>query len=249
MIDNNTRNPYNLVEYKKDKLKIFNSKKDDKTRTDLVDYLFGFQISGTNDNNLLLLETGYINSNKDNNYFILDEDDIDKLIEKLQTAKERIIISKIVSVRIKELHGELNRYLDAGYIESITMELKKNSLPPYFQPQFYKAFIIKPNFKKDIDIPSDVNTGFNFIEVLHLDINEGKFDETMNYIRNYCDIPIHFIGYDHGLEIEKRKKEALRDLDKRTKDPHKYGRSPEDIAKYKKMMEELGIPKDILNKK
>lgn len=247
MIDAITRNPYNLVEYRDEKLKIFNSKKDQNNRNDLVDYLFNFRISGTNDNNLLLLTTGYLSDDKDDNYFILDEDDIDKMIDRLKTVKERISISKKVSEKIKELHKELNRYLKAGYIESITLELKENMLPPYFQKEFYKTFIIRPNFKKDIEIPNEVNTGFNFIEVLHLDINEGKFDEVMNYIRDYNDIPIHFVGYDHADTIRKRQKEALRDLDEASKKGYRY--SKEDIEKYRKMMRDYNIPIDNIIKK
>lgn len=249
MIDAYTRNPYNLEEYKKDKLKIFNSKKDDKSRNDLVDYLFEFQISGTNDDNLLLFGAGYLHNSKESNYFILDENDIDNMIEKLNMAKQRIMVSKVVSEKIKSLHEELNRYLEAGYVDHIILEYRENSLPPYFQKEIYKTFCIKPVFKIDIDIPPEVNTAFNFIEVLHLDINEGKFDETMNYIRNYNDIPIKFIGYDHAEEIEKRKKEALKDLDNATKKGHRYGRSPEDIAKYRKMMDDMGIPNNVLNHK
>lgn len=243
MIDSSTKNPYNLSEYKTSKLKIFNSKKDQKTRNDLVDYLFKFQITGTNDNNLLLLSTGYISNNKDNdNYFILDENDIDNLISELEEVKEKIAISRLVADRIVDLHAQLNEYMKAGYVDYIELELKKDYLPPYFQKELYKTFIIRPIFKKDIDIPPEVNTAFNFIEVLHLDINEGKFDETMNYIRDYNDIHIHFIGYDHADEIKKRQKEALKDLDDATKNGHRYKRSPEDIAKYQKMMKELNIP-------
>ena len=243
MFDPSTINPYDPISYKPDKIKIFQSKTDD--RKDMVDYHFDFEITGSNIDRLLLFTAGYLGNSggKEDNHFILDEDTIDKIIDKLQIAKTRLQKSKFAKEKLEECHKILGEYLDKGYIESITIEHRKNLLPPYYTSLLYKAFIIKPNFKKDT--PSDINTGFNFLEVLHLDINEGKFDETMNHIRHYHNIPIHFVGYDHDKEIEKRKKQAMRELDEATK-TGKVGMSKNDRRRYSKMLEELNIPINVL---
>ena len=242
MFDPSTINPYDPVSYKKEKIKVFQT--GDTNRKDLVDYHFDFEITGDNLNRLLLFTTGYLgNSGKEDSYFVLDEDSIDKLIDKLQTAKTRLEKSRFAKEKLDECHALLEEYLSKGYVESITLEYRKNQLPPYYTPLLYKAFVVKPNFKDNI--PTDVNKGFNFLEVLHLDINEGKFDEVMNHIRHYHNIPIHFVGYDHDKEIEKRKKQAMRELDEASK-KGRVGMSESDRRKYSKMLEELNIPINVL---
>lgn len=248
MIDNKTINPYDLLSYKKKRIKIFNSKKDDKERgrKDLVDYEFDLEVTGSNTDKKILLSTGYIGKKGEESYFILDEDDLDRLITELSEAKEILKKSRCSKDQILIIHQELEKYLKAGYIESITLEYKKNFLPPYFNKELYKAFNVRPNFKKDIDIPSWVNIGFNFIEVYHLDINEGKFDEVMNYIRHYYDIPIHFIGYDHMDEIRKREKAALKELDDKIKSGT-VGTDPTQAKIFNSMLNDMGIPHNVIN--
>ena len=248
MYNNSMVNPYDLVSYKKEKVKIFQSKDD--SRKDLVDYHFDFEITGDNLNKLLLFSAGYMGGDitQEDSYFLLDEDTIDKIIYRLTNAKVALERSKEAKAKLDKCHEELESYLKAGYIESITMEYRRNQLPPYYNQLLYKAFCIIPNFKKDIDIPLDVNTGFNFLEVLHLDINESKFDETMNHVRHWYDIPIHFVGYDHDKEIEKRRKQAMRELDEATK-KGRVGTSETDRKKYLKMLEDINIPINVLSHK
>lgn len=246
MIDKQTHNPYDLVSYKPKKIIISHNDKDSDTK-DLLTYKFNFEVTGSNIERLLLLGAGYAEGDIETNHYILDENDIQKLVDQLLIEKERIEKSKKAKEEVKYLHSILNAYLDEGYVESITLEYKPTSLPPYFSPLLYKAFNIKPNFRKDIDIPSEVNTAFNFLEVLSLSLNEGKFDETMNYIRNYKDIPIHFIGYDRDKEIEKRKKEAMKELKEYPDD--KIGYSDADRTKYLNMLKDLNIPVNVLSHK
>ena len=248
MYNNSMVNPYDLTSYKKEKIKIFQPK--DKSRKDLVDYHFDFEYTGDNLNRLLLFSAGYLgpNANQEDSYFLLDEDAIDKIIDRLSKAKAAIERSKEAKEKLDECHKELENYLKAGYVESITMEYRRNQLPPFYDSLLYKAFCIIPNFEKDINIPSDVNTGFNFLEVLHLDINESRFDEVMNHVRHWYDIPIHFIGYDHDKEIEKRRKQALRELDEATK-KGRVGTSENDRRKYSKMLEDMHIPINVLSHK
>jgi len=245
MIDSSTINPYDLTSYKKEKIKVMNSKKND-LKKDLLDYHFDLEVTGSGIDRQVLLTAGYYGGSDNDSYFILDKDTITKMIDKLNSMYKAIELAEKANDKVKELHEQLDEYLKAGYIESITLDHRKNMLPPYFNSALYKAFIIRPNFKTDIDIPSEVNTGFNFLEVLKLKINEDKFDETMNYVRHYNDIPIHFIGYDYNEEVEKRKKEAMKDLDKASKKKGpRY--TDKERNKYMKMMKDMNIPFNVLN--
>ena len=240
MTDNKTHNPYDLSTYKTKPLKIFQT--DD--RKDMLNYKFAFEITGDNLDKRLLLSTGYIGQDIDDNYFILNEDEITKIVDQLNNYKEILHKSKKCRLDLDTLHYQLEQDLKAGYIESITIEYKKNSLPPYYDPLLYKAFIISPNYKKEA-VPDYVNTAFNFLEVLRMDINEARFDEVMNHIRHHYDIPIHFIGYDYDEEVRKRQKQAMKELDEATKNGH-VGYTDTERSKYSKMLKDMNIPFNVL---
>lgn len=246
MIDNKTIVPYDPIDYGKPDKIIIRQKGDQK---DLVDYKFEFEISGDNLNRKILFTAGYLGGTaKDqDNIFILEEESIDDLITKLQLEKERIQKAKENKKRLEELHKQLGEYLKAGYITKIIMRHQPTRLPPYYNKLIYKAFIIEPVFKNDC--PSEVNTGFNFLEVLHLPIEEKEFDKVMNYVRHYEDIPIETIGFDIRDEIEKRKKEAIKELNGRTAEEYVNRHSEEQKKKYAKMMNDMGIPVNVMNYK
>lgn len=239
MIDNKTHNPYDLETYKTKPLKIFQT--DD--RKDMLNYKFGFEITGSNLDKMLLLSTGYIGQDSDDNYFILNEADITNIVDRLNKYKDILHKSKEHKKKLDSLHDQLEQDLKAGYIESITIEYKRNSLPPYYDPLLYKAFIICPNYKKDT--PDTVNTAFNFLEVLRMDINEAKFDEVMNHIRHNYDIPIHFIGYDYDEEVKKRQKQAMKELDDASRKGH-IGYTDAEKSKYSKMLKDMNIPFNVM---
>lgn len=230
-------NPYDPKYYKPQKVKIFQSK----DRKDMVDYKFEFEITGSHLDRLLMMKAGYLNDSISDNYFILDEEGIDRIIEELSLAKRAIVNSRAAKISIEQLHKELNELLDRDLLESITLTYRKNMLPPYFSPALYKAFEVKANPKHGVTLEKDIS----FLEVFHMSINEEEFDKTMNYIRNYHDIPIHFVNFDIDEEIAKRKREAMRDLDKKSKSG-KVGYSDKERSKYIKMMGDMGIPINVL---
>lgn len=232
-------NAYDYTEYKLKKVRVLNSKKEDKYKSSLANYKFTFDIQGDNIDKELLLSCSYIGGDNDEYTFVLEENDIDELITRLQETKDIIAKGKQIREKIKECHDTLNEYIKAGYIESITLEKRDYLLPPYYNKSLYMAFAIKPEFKKDTKYLTEVNTMFNFLEVLHLSIDENKFAQTMEYIRNYHEeIPITIIGWDRNAIIEKRRKEALKDADKRIQDM-KDGTKEKNDAKYRNMLCEM----------
>ena len=238
MIDKTTRNPYDLMTYKNEKV-IVRQKEDQK---DLLDYRFEFELSGDGHDRKLLMTTGYIggSAKESDNYFFLDEDTIDKLIEKLEIEKARIKKASILKQELKKLHDELNGYMKNGYVESIDLIYKPNSVPPYFNNKIYKAYIIKPNFKPGC--PQEVNTAFNFLEVLHLTIDEKDFDRTMNYIRDHNDIPINMVGFSYAEMVNERKKEAEKQINKKSAEDFVNRHTKEQTDYYYKKLSEMGIP-------
>lgn len=242
MIDASLKNIYDYKKYSPTFMRVKNSKKSNKYRRSLSNYKFGFLIDGDDFNRELMLTCSYMDDKESESSFILDGEDIDYLVDKLQEMKSIINKGKHSQDILKGFHNTLNEYIDAGYIELIEMRRNDTLLPPGYNPALYMAFIIRPRFKLGIDIPSEVNTAFNFLEVLHLDINENEYDKTMNYIRNYHDIPIVIYGWDRDAEIEKRKKEALKDADKRIKEMND-GTKEERDKKYRKILNDMfGIP-------
>lgn len=236
MEDGKLINPYDYNEYNIKTLRVLNSKKKDKYKSSLANYKFAFGIQGDNIDKELLMTCSYIGGDNEECSFILEEEDIDKLIGKLQIVKSVIEIGKNIRNEIKKCHDILNGYINAGYIESITITRKDYLLPPYYQPSLFMAFVIQPIFKNTVKPSDSVNTMFNFLEVLHLDIDENKYAKTMEYIRNHHEeIPISIIGWDRDAIIEKRKKEALKDADKHLKDM-KDGTKAKNDAKYRKML-------------
>lgn len=238
MEDGKLLNPYDYCEYKTQKVRVLNSKKEDRYKSSLSNYKFSFDIQGDNIDKELLFTCEYIGGDDEPYSFALEGNEIDKLIDKLQEAKTIINKGKTIRDNLKKYHGILNEYIKAGYIDCISMEKKDYLLPPYYQSSLFMAFIIRPVFKTGIKIPPDVNTKFNFLEVLHLDINENEYAKTMDYVRGYNDISITIIGWDRDAIIEKRKKEALKDADKRINDM-KYGTKAKNDAKYRAMLCEM----------
>ena len=166
-----------------------------------------------------------------------------KLITK---ALESLSNDLITDYKLKDyensLMDTLHDYIDKGYIQEIKLEnLNKETIG--FDPIVYKTF--KITAVPIYDIPSDagINLTFSFIRCLHLDINENKYNETLDYITNgNKNIKVTFINYDRKKEISnyitKAKKELSNyDLTKR-RTPSK-----EDVKKVREIMNNLGMIK------
>lgn len=233
-------NPYDQNVYKPKTVRIDNKKKKKDFNISLNNYRFELELSSNNANRLLLLTTGYLGTNNNNdNTFLLNDNDLDKLIEQLIKYRDIIRKSKNTNVKIEALHGILNKYLDNGYVQHINMIYKPVLLPPGFNSVLYKPFIIKPIIKQEYTDLDDVDKDFEFLEIFHLDIVEESFDMIMDYIRNYNDIPIHIYGWDYNEEVDKRKKEAIKDLDKETKRRKNKKLIEKEKAKFEEMLQQM----------
>lgn len=232
-------NVYDSTIYKKEGFRVMNSKKDNETRNNLNNYLFETDICGDGVNREIILTASFLGEKGGESLFTLDESDIDKFINLLQSAREKIEKNKSVKKDLEKLHDKLNEYLEADYVKSIKLVRNDELMPPYFNPLLFIAFEVCPVFKEDV--PDTVDRDFRFLEVLHLSIDESAFDETMNYIRNYKDISIHIHGFNREKEVEKRYKESMKEAD-RLIARMKSGQWQKEKEKYYKMMMDMGIP-------
>lgn len=236
------KNPYDLNLYKPKIVKVNNKKKAKDRNQDIAlhNYHFDIEISGVNKNRQLLLTAGYLGAQENaDNAFLLDDNDIDNLVEELLKAKEAIEKGKEVSAELEDIHERLNSDIQNGFVDHIEMEYKPTLLPPHFNQALYKPFKITPIYINNINKENISFKDGSFLEVLYLSIVEEEFDKTMDYMRGYHDIDIHIYGWDYNEELEKRKKEALKDLDKDIKRRKDKKRMKAEEEKYTKMLNEI----------
>lgn len=164
----------------------------------------------------------------------------------LKNALQRLSSDLVMDYNMKKyedsLMDTLHEYIDKGYIQEIKLE-NLNKETTGFNPVVYKTF--KISIIPIYDIPSDagINLTFSFIKCLHLDINEDKYNETINSITNgNKDIKLTFVNYNRKKEISNyitKAKKELADYDfTKRKTPSKA-----DIKKAREIMTNLGMIK------
>lgn len=199
------------------------------------------ELTGSFDDKKICLKTGYKEDSKYDNVFILSIDDLNKMINYLHTVKESWNNHDDKVRSFNAIRDELQRYINMGYIKSLTLTL--TSLPSGFEPTLYKAFEVKPTFIHDLDPEAGVNLGFRYIHVLHLDIDETKYNTTLNELRfGHTEVPIKFVGYDRAKEVDRYIQRAKKEL--ANYDPAKAAKNR---AKYAKDLQQMGIPINVLN--
>lgn len=197
------------------------------------------EITGEFGDRKAYIKTGYSGSDELTNHFVVSEDDLEGLIDNLQYVLTNIRHDKDLKSHEDSLMELLHRYIELGYVEGITLE-RLNMEIPGFSPVLYKVFKVKPKFKYDIDPDAGVNLEFSFIKCLHLDMDQEKYDKTLDHIRNgNKTIPIKIIGYDRKKEIKKFIESAKKEL--KDYDPFKnIPPTSEQLQSAKKIMENLG---------
>lgn len=231
-IDKKTKNPYRKVPYVEKTCKISHKE------LTVVGQIKS-TISGEFGERKAYLTTGYKGDDDNINHFVLSRTDLKLLIDQLQSTLDEIDEDSASYQWSNKILEEFHSYLDTGYVESIIMKRLKMEIPG-FNPLLYIPFNIKPVFKNDIPNDIGVNLEFNFIQCIHLDINENLYNETLDTLRNgHTEIPITFIGYDRKEEIKKlieSAKKDLKDFDPSKKKPP----TPEQREIAQKTLEKMG---------
>lgn len=205
-IDSTTINPYTNVRVYEDKKKIKQEKLNQL-------YLMKVTVAGEVGNKEISFTAGYKSNPEYDNTFILDEDGITNLIELLHNAKKELIRDKDVKNRISKLYNILNHYIDNGWVESIKCEVL-SGVPDGYNSNIFKTVKITPTFKHDIPDNSDINLGFNFIDVIHIDITDNGFNKLNNrLVNNHTDISVEWINFDRKKEQDKAVKKAKSDYE------------------------------------
>lgn len=231
-IDKETKNPYRKAPYVEKTCKINHQEISGIGKITST-------ISGEFGDRKAYISTGYIGDEDRTNYFVLSRLHLELLIEQLQSILTEIDEDKACYQYSEEILKEFHTYLDSGHVESIIIRKLKMDMPG-FNSLLYIPFNIKPVFKNDIPLDAGVNLEFNFIQYLHLDMNETKYNDTLNNLRNgHTEIPITFIGYDRKEEIKKLIASAQKDL--KDFDPSKRKPpTPEQREIAKKTLEKMG---------
>ena len=204
--------------------------------------LFTSEITGEFGNRKAYITTGYIGDDSLTNNFVVSEDTLEEIIDNLQYVLANIKHDKELKSHEDSLMDTLHEYIRLGYVEGITLE-RLNMEIPGFNSSLYKVFKIKPKFIYNIDPNAGVNLEFSFIKCLHLDLNQEKYNKTIDDIRNGDNtIPIKFIGYDRKEEIKKFIISAKKELE--GYDPsNNIPPTPEQINSAKDIMKKIGLIK------
>ena len=239
--DSITKRPYYQKDFIDKEIKI-------KSSVDPNTYKIGISITGEFGNRMATLSTGYDGYDDKTNYFIFDRNALLSIRDMIDTAIDEIDEDNNKNNELYLIREELEKYIEMGYVKKINVEKIKTTIPNGFHDGIYSPYIIRPVFDLS-SIPNDVeesiNTGLNYIEFLYLSPNEDKYKETLSYLKcGHDEIEINFIGYNRKEEVRKYILEAKKELDRFDIKDHfskKNAPSPEEIAKAKDILRNLGM--------
>lgn len=213
----------------------------------MLDFNYEFSVQTTGDfgDRQCYMTAGYKEYKDEQCCFVLPlqklvqlRDNINKVIDEIEQDKE-------YNDRLhKECRSLLKEYIENDYIDHIRISKTKRILPNGFSKELYDPYHIEPVFKSELPEDAGINLGLNYIEVLHLPVNQKAFNDVISEITGgHPEVKIKWIGYDRNKAIEEYKKEAMKDLNRY--DPKKSKKATQaEILKAKKELERLGFKYD-----